>query len=252
MKRQGIQAKGGFTVVEVVMVMAITALLLAGIIASSAGSQRYPQFTANIDQLQIAAKALQNDANATISTRASGGNSPYIVFGKAMIFNYNSPTTYTVATLINKDGDSTDPLAQCDISTEQLPGQINYAPNKISYAIVFRHDPDQLYAAILHFGNFPTAPSGVCSSPGLALKAAAPTTHRTAVGANIMTNLLNRLAPPAYATNPCNDILNLSNYTLGNCNGPQSIDFTNPADPNQVGTLNVDPTNDVITRSFNY
>jgi len=267
MKVQGIQATGGFTLVEVGLVLAISGLLLAGIIANSNGSQSNSAFTTAIDTLQNTTKEVQNQASATITERTGGqtGDSPYVIFAKAMLFNPASPTTYTVATLIGKPDDAIDPLEECDDPAVALPDGITYR-GVVSKAIIFQDDPNQIYAASGYSVSQP--PNGVeCSSPGLdtGLRNTTPFNWSTVMATlsnplngplansltDSLTNSLNWLIPPAHAAG--SDILDVNNYTpTGPFSGNLNFAFVDPASASHLGKLTVDPSTNTITRSYNY
>jgi type II secretory pathway pseudopilin PulG len=256
MKAHGIKAEGGFTLLELGLVMAISGLLLAGIIATSSGSQNRTAFTASMDTLLNTAKDVQNQSYATISDRTGSqtGDSPYLIFGKAMIFNSTSPTTYTVATLIG-DNNAADPLEECDDATVTLPGDVTYSDHTRA-AIIFRHDPDQVYIATDYIVSQP--PNGTeCSNPGLDTGwRPPPITNWSTLLATVANPLagpvasgLNWLIPPAHAFG--SDLLNVNNYTpTGPFYATITLDFADPANSSQDGMLTADPGTNTLTRSF--
>jgi type II secretory pathway pseudopilin PulG len=239
MKAHGIKAEGGFTLLELGLVMAISGLLLAGIIATSSGSQNRTAFTASMDTLLNTAKDVQNQSYATISDRTGSqtGDSPYLIFGKAMIFNSTSPTTYTVATLIG-DNNAADPLEECDDATVTLPGDVTYSDHTRA-AIIFRHDPDQVYIATDYIVS---QPPPITNWSTLLATVANPLAGPVASG-------LNWLIPPAHAFG--SDLLNVNNYTpTGPFYATITLDFADPANSSQDGMLTADPGTNTLTRSF--
>lgn len=110
MKKDPQKIKKGFTIIEVMLVLAITGLMLIGVLGntySSIKSQRYN------DAVVSFAESLRQVYNEVLSPRSKddeSGTSDLAIYGKALIFNENTPGLFRTVTLVgdadlNENGD---------------------------------------------------------------------------------------------------------------------------------------------------
>ena len=249
MEFEGIQSEGGFTLIEILIVMAIVSILLIGTVFSFAGAQKYPQFTANMDQLQIAAEGVQNEATATISTYKHGGQSNYEIYGKGMLFNPSSsidPTTnvpyneeYVKTTFLKQIGDNNDLLFECDDPPSILPGRMTYNP--------FGNNAK----AILFSGNRVWGVGGSDDATGSSYQAY-PAQVNTTVCTDPSTIIP---GTPTALSLGANDITNFNNYSFTNPNFKDvELKFEDPAvtGNSHWAQLQVDTSQNRIKEHFNY
>lgn len=105
--------KSGFSVIEVMLVLAITGLMLVGILGGSYTSITRQRYT---DAVRSFAEYLRTNYSEVISPEGLGaGNSNTVILGKAIVFSSDSATVYA-ATIIGSA--SLDLPASSDIVAE--------------------------------------------------------------------------------------------------------------------------------------
>lgn len=94
----------GFTVIEVMLVLAITGLLFVGIVGSSFGSIQFQRYE---DSVNSFAESLRNIYNEVLNPRSDqGGHSDTAMYGKMIAFAQGGGDKFFTATLV---GNSTPP-----------------------------------------------------------------------------------------------------------------------------------------------
>jgi len=166
----------GFTLVELVIVLAISALTVTGILAGSGVLQRRTELTSSIDGIRLQLKGIQAEASQAVSLRASNkiGTSDDTVFGKLVEFE-NKANAITpgaerqmhVWTLVQSADRKS--LYKCDGQVLSLPLQMSFinATNGANTdgweSVVFGRNPNQIYINP-KFGSMAQPPSA-CNPP---------------------------------------------------------------------------------------
>lgn len=136
----------GFSLIEIVIVLAIGSTLAAGFIAGSGALQDRNIQTGRLDELKNQLEKIRQEANSTVSS-ASNGNSAYQIFGKMVEFDPTDDTTrqqYTVSTILADDNDDRRLMRKCIDRTVNLTAGIRFDGSQ-RQAIVFGRSPDQVY-----------------------------------------------------------------------------------------------------------
>lgn len=142
----------GFTLIEVVMVLAIGALLTAGVIGSQGGIRQHTSVNSTMEQVKNKLKQVQNEATHSVGTRPNGGNSVGVIFGKIAEFDPATPSQVRISTLIaaDEDADST-PLKKCDTEIYTIQNGVLFRANapagQQKRAIIFTGNPEHTYVA---------------------------------------------------------------------------------------------------------
>ncbi len=150
----------GFTLIETVLALAITALLIAGAMTAQAGLRKETSFNTAIDQIHSQLVRVKNEAFSGVKVGTAGtGVSTKDVFGKLVEFDPGvDRTRMYVYTLI---GDAEDPNARldaCDREEITLPNQLEY--NGAKQAMIFTRESGSVFAAPATYDFTPT-----CSAP---------------------------------------------------------------------------------------
>ena len=144
----GNKSQSGFTLIEVTLTMAISAMLLVIIFVGQAGIRARAEFAGGIDGLRNDLTGIRNDANTTVDTAsgASGQQTGYVVFGKVATFSPATPTSYTVQTVRYNNsqtgGTLNGALSYVDTQTKQFPWGIKYTNTKTSDILFVRGPSD--------------------------------------------------------------------------------------------------------------
>lgn len=156
----------GFTLFELVIVLAISGLAMVGVLAATAGVQQRTAFSSAIDAFRLQLKGVQNEAIQSVASRsgANVGTSDEINFGKLIELDNSSPATASQMktwTLVESADKSS--LFKCDEQDVTLDQQVNFlnatngANTDATEAIVFGRDPNQTYV-IPNFLDTPKSP----------------------------------------------------------------------------------------------
>lgn len=150
-RRRFRKSKQGFTIIEVMLVLAVTGLMLIGVLGStyvSINSQRYNDSIRNFAEYMrsIYAEALSPASITEDEDAAIGNSSDYAILGKIVVFGVNDSDTVYSATLVgttNKnlpdedfltsitdiDSDSTNTSVFCGNPTAGQPSSVqSYTP----------------------------------------------------------------------------------------------------------------------------
>lgn len=210
-----VNSQHGFTLVEVVIALAITAALIMGVIAAQGGLRQESSFNTSIDRIQNSLVRVQNEAFSGVKTGTAGvGKSDTVIFGKLVQFNdaAGEKGKMKVYTLI---GDAEDPdalLQACDEEVIDLPNQLEFggtaAGAPARQAIIFTRESGAVFASPSSYSFTPTAS---CNPPVLATGP-----------------IENGAPPPAIPPPPPPPPLSQCSDTIDN-DGDTKIDF--PADP---------------------
>jgi prepilin-type N-terminal cleavage/methylation domain-containing protein len=145
----------GFTLVEVVVVLAITALLVAGAVVARAGMQKETSFNTSVDQVRNNIVRVQNEAFSGVKDGVAGqGKSNTGVFGKLVEFTPGS-NRMVVYTLISQVENENDDLQACDRQEIDLPNQIEYDGAR-DQAIIFTRASGSIYVTPQNYHFTPT------------------------------------------------------------------------------------------------
>lgn len=98
-------AKSGFTVIEVMLFLAITGMLLIGVLGGtylSISSQRYNDSVRSFAEFlrQLYAEVISPESLGNTNGEHSGNSDLYAIYGKVAVFGLNNETTVYTATLI--------------------------------------------------------------------------------------------------------------------------------------------------------
>lgn len=138
--------QSGFTLLEIVLVLAITAALIAGIFAGQAALLARSNFQQDVEKVKNDLKTLQAQAVTTVNSNpsASAGNSNQQVFGIVALFSSASPNTIQVITLLTAPAGTT--LDATTIPPTALSMRsVSYSSGQQSKAIIFTRSPDFIY-----------------------------------------------------------------------------------------------------------
>lgn len=92
----------GFTLIEVIISLAIAATLIPIVIAGQRQIRERAQFLDSIERVDQAIRNVKNEANTTVNTSGNGTNTNSLVVGKMMQFQLNSSTinVWTIRCLV--------------------------------------------------------------------------------------------------------------------------------------------------------
>lgn len=150
--------------------MAISALILGGILAGSGAVQRNTAFTSAIDAVRLQLKEVQNEANQNVSTRLTGtpGSSDFTTFGKLVELQQSNPNVMKTWTLIEDSSKAN--LYECDEHDIELAEQAEFqhatqddGSTKPREAIIFGNNPKQTYL-VPTFSDPSTGTSPACNA----------------------------------------------------------------------------------------
>jgi prepilin-type N-terminal cleavage/methylation domain-containing protein len=172
--------QAGFTLVEVVIVLAISSLLVAAAIVGQGALRDRTGFTGAIDQIKNRLMQTQNEASNPVidplsNLHAEGfGNSDSTVFGKIVEFNNRTDTALqpnetgmTVSTLIAADGNTGVGLRKCDTTFVPFSESARYqgsSSGKDRQAIIFTSQPGNVFTAPDDYTEVPTTGAPTCST----------------------------------------------------------------------------------------
>lgn len=144
-----LKRQGGVTLVELVLVLAITAGAIASAIAVRSSLQKDISFSTSIEQVKNQIIAAKTESVQSVKDGTGGaGNTDASVFGKIVEFDPGDKFNMKVSTLIEGDygpsGATSRRLAKCDTRTVQLKDQVEYK-GALKQSIVFKKSPDQIF-----------------------------------------------------------------------------------------------------------
>jgi len=151
--------QGGYSLIEVILVIAIVAGLLAAIWAGTSQFRARSQYSASIEILKNNLKRVQNEATTTVNSGSAGvtanGDSNSVVFGKMVVFD-PAQNYAVVKTLTVSDGNAAAITIQ-DTYNQPLGQHLKFVPSISGdcEAIVFTRAPDNIYTL---------PPDGACYS----------------------------------------------------------------------------------------
>jgi prepilin-type N-terminal cleavage/methylation domain-containing protein len=222
--------QSGYTIVEVVLVIAISAVMLGVVLAFQASHNRSTAFTTELDSINARISQIQAEANSNVLTNANAGTASNVeIFGKVIEF-YGAPGTpnarmMRVSTLVSLDGAgriTNQSLRKCDQYRVALDQGVEYRAGAFTnQAIVFKSKTDNSIASTYVLNNY----SEISTLPASACAAIAPA------------------APSGGGAN----LLLYSNYPTAATIAPSTINFN--GQNNFTGRLQVNPGTNTITRS---
>lgn len=153
----------GFTLVEVSIVLAITALMILIAVTGSGLLRQQASQTGRLDELKNTLEKIRQEANGAIADKDN--KSGYSVFGKIVEFDNSAGNDkqYKISTLVSDDSDDTKFLTKCDTRTVALNDQMHYLGPDGKGAIIFTRSPDRVYHAPGGYSDTGGDPS-VCSA----------------------------------------------------------------------------------------
>ena len=168
-----LKRQGGVTLVELVLVLAITAGAITSAIAIRSSMRKDISFSTSIEQVKNQILAAKTESIQTVKDGDNGaGNSDSYNFGRAVEFLPDDPSTpfeenknMRVSTIISSlDGDSGDGLqqkmAQCDQKWVTYKDGAEYKGTE-KRAIIFQRKPEKIFVTPL---NYNTSGGVVCSA----------------------------------------------------------------------------------------
>jgi len=214
-----VRRSNGFTLVELVIVLALSALVLSGVLAGSGVLQRRTELSSAVDAVRLQLKGIQSEAFQTVSQRSDNkaGTSDETTFGKLVEFeNQANATTpggekqMKVWTLVESADKST--LYKCNEQDESLPLQMSFMDAKNGAttngfeAVIFGHNPNQTYV-VPSFGDPQNgnSPGADCKPPASpAPTAPSPPIACTPASQGNPTGSCPTPPPPAPVPDACN------------------------------------------------
>lgn len=173
MKR--IRAQSGFTLVEITLVMAVTALLIVGFITGQGALRRNTAFTTAVDQVKNQLTTLQNEANQSVSYRSdttNAGKTSGTNWGTLVEFDATvQPETMKSWTLVQDENNQTGQLFKCDQQDRKLAQGMVYKPSAggssaSKQAVIFRRSPAGVFV-VNDFTEVAGGGSSLCSQVAL-------------------------------------------------------------------------------------
>lgn len=118
------EREAGFTLVELVIVMAISMSMAVAVFAGFAGLQRGVKFTDSVERVKEVLAASKNEANSTVNTvggeTTSGRSNTRLILGRAVVFMGHGSGEYLTFDIIGTDEDSPKPV---DVVLTSSPGR---------------------------------------------------------------------------------------------------------------------------------
>lgn len=244
-----IRQQRGFTLIEVVVVLGISALLLTTFLSGRGVQREQSRFSTTVDSAVGFLVDQQNQAQTSLQSgaannRARYGTSDVAVFGQLVEFNPATPSKLTAWTLVIRD-DGVGGLVQCDKVDYNMPNGVVYNGKVINPAtglgdgtsraeVIFTKLPAQLYIVLAPPKNF----NAVVPSP--------PLNCQPPLAAGLFV-------PSVLVFSADNRILNAANYTPTNASfapaAPPLLAFTQ-AGTNRRASIKANPADNTINRKF--
>lgn len=116
----------GFTLIEVIMVLAISSLLALILLGGYQETQKRERFRDSVERTVTLLEQTKNEANATVNVAGDGDTAGRLVFAKAVIFTDGS-SDIEVVTLSAADREVLSGIRQDDSRTVRIPWQVEFA-----------------------------------------------------------------------------------------------------------------------------
>jgi prepilin-type N-terminal cleavage/methylation domain-containing protein len=224
--------QSGYTLVEVAIVTALVAVMVAAVLGYQANGNRATAFSTDLDSVNAKIAQVQTEANSNVLTQPGAGTRSNVqIFGKMVEF-YGAPNSpnariMRVSTLISYDdaGRLTDQgLSKCDQYTAPLGGVEWYDPtgSTTNQAIIFKTRTSDSPAATYAISNYAQSPS---------------------IGLNSTCSSLAPLTPSVGG----NNALSYSSYPSPAFNAPVTLNFRSVN--TMTGRITVTPGSGSISRS---
>ncbi len=117
----------GFTLIELILVLAISSLLAVILLNNYTSTRRRAQFTDAIERVVTQLEQAKNEANTTVNSESSGTNSSRLVFAKSVVFSTAAPSQFRIYTL---SADNADALAGVSVEPGErsidIPWGVSY------------------------------------------------------------------------------------------------------------------------------
>ena len=125
----------GFTLIETIIVLAISAALAIALLSSYTINQRRSRFTDAVERVVSALERVKQEANSAYTT-GTGTTPGRIFFAKAVSFT-NNQETYTVDTLTADQADTLNDIRlENSQVTESISWGVNYQHTIASYDVI--------------------------------------------------------------------------------------------------------------------
>lgn len=127
----------GFTLIEIIMVLAISSLLALILLGNYQATQQRERFRDGVERAVTLLERVKNEANTTVNVDGDGDNPSRLVFAKAVVFTDES-SDMEVVSLSAVDREVLSGLQASNTRVEQLPWQIQFNGDRSSHrAVVF-------------------------------------------------------------------------------------------------------------------
>lgn len=153
-----LRATQGYTIVELVIVLAISSMLIVGVVAGVGTQRQQTSFSTAIEAVKSQIANVKNEAFSGVSERENGGNSAQTYFGKLVEFDNSNgegdPTVTTSTLVANTATSNPTQLYKCDTTTTTLKEGVAFRSADVGgsshqkAALIFQRDPDKAYAAV--------------------------------------------------------------------------------------------------------
>lgn len=252
----------GITLVEVTLVLAISALALAAVLVAPQTTRKNASFTGSVDQLRNDLRGMQNEGTNYVSDRSddAAGRTSAAAFGKLVEFSSSASEVnqYRVWTLVqDEDNAASDQLYKCEMRVVQLQDGLRYQPASgvTSQALMFRRNPGSAYVVdnFVDAGN-PAVPSDPCSRGAMSKTVTDGPSLLSAFSSGLERLGLVGSAQAACGATPAAadyNVLSAATYRDSNCAymNQRTIELIGP-DPDQRARIRVDPGTGSITREI--
>lgn len=132
---------GGFTLIEVTIVMAITTLMMLVLIGFYRDTQKRTLFRDGVERLLTDLEKIKTEANSSFTT-GTGDNAARVFFGKAVSMNDNSSAlVITTMTADRNDSGALSGLQAVATTTVTLPWGVYCECNSTNNQVVFSRAP---------------------------------------------------------------------------------------------------------------
>lgn len=143
--RKSVFQSNGFTLVELTIVLAISSLMITGVLMGQGSAEHNASFTSSVDSLANRLEDVRNQGTNSVklSTTGVGNSSSSEVFGSIAILDKSQPTQLKTCTVLYSD--TADNLSLTDCNTTTYEGGLQYAGNSTNM-IMFVGHPQKVYA----------------------------------------------------------------------------------------------------------
>lgn len=162
----------GLALVELVIVLALTALATSAALVGRGALQRETSFTAAVDQVREQIISVQNESQSGVNIQVGGaGASDLEYFGKMIEFNRANPRQFSSYTLVAENNQANSPLFRCFDQTLQVKDQLEFFGGQdgigsATQGIIFTRNPEETYVTPEGYNPGPANDPRCASAPG--------------------------------------------------------------------------------------